>query len=275
MGTCALGCGVTPQLDKIGQPLKPADEIRLRDVTIAYGGHPAVHHISGAFSPGSLTAILGPNGAGKSSLLKGLAGLKPLSGGRIDFGTLRRQDIGYLPQQSECDRTFPVSVQDFVALGAVARVGLFRAISRSDHDRARSALARVGLQGFERRILSELSTGQFQRVLFARLIVQDTPIILLDEPFNAVDARTTDDLIAMVRDWHRQSRTVIIVLHDNELARRLCPTSLVIARDILAWGPTQDALSANVLARARQMAEAWDDNAPVCAGPDDLRPDAA
>lgn len=249
--------------------------IAMRDVTIAYGGHPAIHHITGRFLPGSMTAILGPNGAGKSSLLKALGGLKPLSGGLIDLGGLTRREIGYLPQQTECDRSFPISVADFVTLGAVAQVGLFRAIDRDAKGRAHRALGQVGLQGFEKRSLSELSTGQFQRVLFARLIVQNTPVILLDEPFNAVDARTTDALIDIIRDWHAHGRTIIIVLHDNDLAQRLCPESLVIAREVLAWGPTKQALAADVLGRARLMAEAWDDAAPVCDVHVHDQPDAA
>jgi zinc/manganese transport system ATP-binding protein len=245
-----------------GNPAPSA--ITLNNVTIAYAGHPAIHHISGVFAPGSLTAVLGPNGAGKTSLLKSLAGLKRLTDGHINFGGMRRNQIGYLPQALEIDRSFPISVRDFVMLGAIGRVGLFRRIDEQAARAAEAALAQVGLSGFERRGLSELSTGQFQRVLFARVMVQDTPVILLDEPFNAVDTRTSDDLAKIIRHWHTLGRTIIIVLHDHEFAARLCPSTLIIAREILAWGPTPSVVTADILARARSMAEAWDEDAQFC-----------
>jgi zinc/manganese transport system ATP-binding protein len=253
------------------QPLLSRDEakaipgpITLDNVTIAYAGHPAIHHISGVFAPGSLTAVLGPNGAGKTSLLKSLAGLKRLTDGHIDFGGMRRNQIGYLPQALEIDRSFPISVRDFVMLGAIGRIGLFRRIDEHAARSAETALAQVGLSGFERRGLSELSTGQFQRVLFARVMVQDTPVILLDEPFNAVDTRTSDDLAQIIRHWHKLGRTIIIVLHDHEFAARLCPSTLIIAREVLAWGPTESVVTAHILGRARAMAEAWDEDAELC-----------
>lgn len=246
-----------------------ASAITLTNVTVAYGAHPAVHHVSGRFEPGSLTAIVGPNGAGKTSLLKAITGLRPLAGGRVDLIGLTRRDLGYLPQQADIDRSFPMRVLDFVSLGFVGKVGLFGRIGPERRAQARAALAQVGLSGFEARTLAELSTGQFQRVLFARLIVQDAPVLVLDEPFNAVDARTIADLVAMIRVWHAQGRTILIVLHDMDLARDLCSRALVVAREVLAWGPADEALRPEILARARAMAEAWDDHAPPCAADGD------
>ena len=151
------------------------DAIALHDLTLGYDGHPAVHHLSGVFEPGSMTAVVGPNGSGKSTLLKGITGiLRPL-GGRIERGALKISQIAYLPQQAEIDRSFPITVLDIVALGLWHRIGMFGGMKQELWEQAGQALASVGLEGFERRAIGELSAGQFQRVLFARLLLQDCP----------------------------------------------------------------------------------------------------
>ncbi|WP_024280131.1 ABC transporter ATP-binding protein [Xanthobacter sp. 126] len=238
--------------------------IRFENVTVAYDRRPALHHLSGAFEPGSLTAIAGPNGAGKSTLLKALMGeLRPAEG-VIDRGGLSVGDLGYLPQAAEIDRQFPLSVADTVMLGAWQQIGAFGGATREVAHRARQALSAVGLNGFERRHIGALSTGQFQRVLFARLLLQDAKVIILDEPFTAIDARTTRDLLALVHGWHGDGRTVIAVLHDFDQVRAHFPSTLLLAREPIAWGPTESALSAVNQLRARAMAENWDENAEPC-----------
>lgn len=238
--------------------------VRLHDLTLGYRRHPAVHHLSGTFTEGSLTAVVGPNGAGKSTLLKGIIGaLRPLQG-RILLDGVDRRDIAYLPQQAEIDRDFPIDVLDTVLLGHWRRVGAFGGIGRALGDEALAALAAVGLTGFERRPIAALSAGQFQRVLFARMLLQDARLILLDEPFTAVDARTTADLLGVVRRWHGERRTVIAVLHDFEQVRAHFPDALLLAREPVAWGGTATTLTPENLLRARAMAEAWDDTAAVC-----------
>ena len=239
--------------------------IHLDDVTVAYDRHPAVHHVSGHFAPGSLTAIAGPNGAGKSTLLKALMGEMPLAGGRIDRGGLHVRDLGYLPQAAELDRRFPLTVADTVMLGAWRRMGAFGKATPALAGKAREALAAVGLEGFESRQIGLLSSGQFQRVLFARLLLQDTRLIILDEPFTAIDARTVRDLLDIVRRWHDDGRTVIAVLHDFDQVRTHFPQTLLLARETIGWGATEEALSARNLLKARAMAENWDADAPACA----------
>ena len=241
---------------------QPAADIALFDLTLGYEGHPAVHHLDGGFAPGTLTAIVGSNGSGKSTLLKGITGiLKPL-GGRIGLSLRASRQIAYLPQSAEIDRSFPASVTDLVAMGLWRQRGLFGAIGRADESRIEAALAAVGLTGFERRGLDTLSGGQMQRTLFARLLLQDADVILLDEPFAAIDERTVGDLLALVRQWHGEGRTVIAVLHEFEVVRNHFPHTLLLAREPIAWGPTAEVMTAENLARARRMNEAWDDNAP-------------
>ncbi|MBY0329712.1 MAG: ABC transporter ATP-binding protein [Acetobacteraceae bacterium] len=253
--------------------MNPApSEIRLSDLTICHDRRPAVHHLSGRFAPGSLTAVVGPNGAGKTTLLRALAGLHRPQSGRIE-GLPRPAGIALLPQQAAIDRGFPVTCRDVVLLGLWAETGPFRAVPREGQARAALALEAVGLGGFGARPIGSLSAGQFQRVLFARLLLQDAPVILLDEPFNALDARTVADLLGVVRRWHGEGRTVIAVLHDLDLVRREFPDTLLLAREGLGWGPTEAVLTAPNRLRARMMAEAWATDAAACGRP--LRASAA
>lgn len=240
--------------------------IRFDDVTLGYGRRPAVHHLDGEIPAGSLTAIVGPNGAGKSTLLKGIVGaLQPLEG-RIALSTGARTQIAYLPQAADIDRSFPLSVYDLVAMGLWSRAGLFGGVRRNDRTRVEEAMAAVGLTGFERRPISSLSGGQMQRALFARLLLQDAGLILLDEPFTAIDAKTTADLLDLVRRWHDEARTVVAVLHDLDVVKRVFPNTLLIARKPVAWGETGEVLSANNLLKARRMIEAHDPHAETCGG---------
>ncbi len=238
--------------------------IQLNDVTVAYARHPAVHHVSGSFRRGSMTAIAGPNGAGKSTLLKAIMGEMALAGGSIDRCGLSPADFGYLPQAADIDRQFPMSVADTVMLGAWRSSGAFRGVTPAVADKARQALSAVGLDGFGYRNVASLSAGQFQRVLFARLLLQDAKVIVLDEPFTAIDTRTTRDLLEIVCRWHDDGRTIIAVLHDFDQVRAHFPETLLLARATVEWGPTALAMSSRNLLRARAMAESWDEDADIC-----------
>ncbi|WP_010219980.1 metal ABC transporter ATP-binding protein [Pseudomonas syringae group genomosp. 3] len=243
--------------------------IGLENLTVAYERRPAVHHISGRFEAGSLTAIVGPNGAGKSTLIKAIAGTMKPAQGHIDRGRLATRTIGSLPQAAEIDRSFPLSVADTVSMGAWHSIGPFRSLTRNHARLTQEALHTVGLEGFEARSVGSLSSGQFQRVLFARLLLQDASVILLDEPFTAIDARTTRDLLELVRVWHGQGRTVIAVLHDIEQVRQHFPQTLLMAREAIAWGETSHVLSDANLRKARNMAEYWSPDASLCDAEDE------
>jgi zinc/manganese transport system ATP-binding protein len=235
-----------------------------RDLTLAYERHPAVHHLNGALARGSLTAIVGPNGAGKSTLLKGIVGQMRPAEGIIERADLGPCGIAYLPQQAEIERRFPISGLDTVLLGHWRQIGWAGAVTEAMRDAAHKALAAVGLDGFERRPIETLSAGQFQRVLFARLIVQDAELILLDEPFAAVDWRTSEDLLRLIASWRQERRTVAAVLHDLDQVRAHFPDTLLIARECVAWGATREVVTPGNLARARRMSEAWSAEAEDC-----------
>ncbi|VUD74322.1 Fe(3+) dicitrate transport ATP-binding protein FecE [Methylobacterium symbioticum] len=237
--------------------------VRLAGLTLGYDRHPAVHHLDGTIPPGDLLALVGPNGAGKSTLLKGLVGEIPCLDGQILRG-VPREAIAYLPQADEIDRSFPLSVLDLAGMGLWHRSGPWRSL-RGERAHILEALRAVGLSGFEERQIGTLSGGQFQRALFARLILQDAAVILLDEPFTGIDARTVDDLLALIGRWHGQGRTVVAALHDLAQVRAHFPSTLLLAREPVAWGPTAAVLSPGNLARAARLSEAWDEDAAVCA----------
>jgi zinc/manganese transport system ATP-binding protein len=243
--------------------MKP--QLSFRDLTLGYDRHPAVHHLSGEVGSGALLAVVGPNGAGKSTLFKGIVGvLRPLSG-QVDLSGLAARDIAYLPQAAEIDRSFPISVYDLVSMGLWRKTGLFGGIGRADHGRIEQAIAAVGLTGFERRAIGTLSGGQMQRMLFARLLLQDARLVVLDEPFNAIDAKTSADLLDLVRRWHKEGRTVLAALHDIDLVLANFPETLLLAREQVAWGDTATVLTADNMQKARRMCEAFDDEAHACA----------
>lgn len=230
--------------------------LHFQDLTLGYNREPAVLGLETAVEEGSLTAIVGPNGAGKSTLLKGVTGaLAPITG-QVLLGDASKEDIAYLPQQPEIDRSFPLTVVDLVSMGLWREIGAFCGLSSRHRSHVARVISSVGLDGFESRPIESLSGGQLQRALFARLMLQDTPLVLLDEPFTAIDARSMADLIRIVRRWHDEGRTVLAVLHDLETVRTHFPRTLMLARELVAHGPTPQVLTAENQFRARQMCEA-------------------
>jgi zinc/manganese transport system ATP-binding protein len=219
---------------------KAGGRVLLREVSVRYGRQLALEEITGEFSAGSLTAVVGANGAGKSTLLAAIAGVVRPTTGVVDRAA--RRQLAYLPQLAAIDREYPITASELIALGGWRQFGAFRSPPAAVRARATEAAAAVGLAGREQRRISELSVGEFQRALFARLILQDAAVILLDEPFAAVDAPTTTLLLEQVIRWHLEGRTVIAALHDLDLVRARFPSTLVLARRCLAWGATAAAL---------------------------------
>lgn len=217
--------------------------IRLENIGVQFGRVSALEQVDATFEPGSMTAIVGENGAGKSTLLRAIMGLVPLASGRVSFDGLRAKDIAYLPQAQDIDRSFPIDVSDFVSLGAWPRLGLFRGSDPHEQRLLEAAIERVGLEEQRHTVIGKLSGGQFQRALVARLILQDSPVLLLDEPFSAVDTQTTIELMDLLRAWHAQGRTIIAVLHDLGLVAREFPEALLLNRRLVARGASVDVLS--------------------------------
>jgi zinc/manganese transport system ATP-binding protein len=218
----------------------PAGQIALQEVTVRYGRQVALQAVSGFFAAGSLTAVVGANGSGKSTLLGVIAGTVRPSDGKVVRSVER---LAHLPQVSLLDRDFPLSVAELIALGGWREFGVFGKARPSVRAGVEAAAQTVGLADRLDRLVGELSAGQLQRALFARLILQDAPAILLDEPFASVDADTTRVLLDQIQRWHKEGRTVIAVLHDFSLVRLHFPATLVLARRCVAWGPTRTVLA--------------------------------
>jgi zinc/manganese transport system ATP-binding protein len=235
-----------------------------QNLTLGYDRLPAVQRLDTEIQEGSLTAIVGPNGAGKSTLLKGVTGaLSPLEG-QVHIDGFRDEEIAYLPQQSEIDRSFPISVVDLVAMGLWHEIGAFGRLGPAMPARLNAAIAAVGLTGFEKRSIGSLSGGQMQRALFARLLLQDARLVLLDEPFAAIDSKTMADLINVIKDWHSEGRTVLAVLHDDSTVSAHFPQTMMLARELVAHGPTAKVLTSENQFQARQMCEACTGTPHVC-----------
>lgn len=223
--------------------------IELRDVALGYGRQAVLRDVNLRLEPGAMVAVVGPNGAGKSTLVKALAGLvRPLRGRIEGLAGLR---VAYMPQQGTLERSFPATVFELAALGLWHEAGALGGLSAAQRARCHAALAQVGLQALAQRGLHELSGGQLQRALFARLALQDAPVLLLDEPFTAMDERTCLDLLALMRNWQQQGKTVLAVLHDMAQVRRAFPQTLMLAGRVLAYGPTQAVLTAENLRHMR------------------------
>lgn len=221
--------------------MKADGRVLLRDVTVRYGRRVALEAVSGEFVSGSLTAVVGANGAGKSTLLAAIAGVVRLARGVV---VAARQRLAYLPQIATIDHDYPLTVSELITLGGWREFGAFRSPGTGLREWAAAVAETVGLAERLGRTIGEISVGELQRALFARLILQDAAVILLDEPFAAVDTQTVAILLDQVLRWHQEGRTVIAVLHDLDLVQAHFPSTLVLARRCVAWDKTQVALSA-------------------------------
>jgi zinc/manganese transport system ATP-binding protein len=228
---------------------QPHPAITLTNITVRHGRRTALDSLTGQFATGSLTAVVGPNGAGKSTLLNVLAGQTRPNTGTIAIPALARNRLAYLQQQQDLDRDYPVTVAEIVSLGLWREFGPFRTPPPTQAQQTAAAIEAVGLTGLASRRIAELSVGQMRRAFFARLLLLDAEVILLDEPFAAVDARTVEALLTLIANWHHESRTVIAVVHDFDQVRAHFPETMVLARYPIAWGPTETVLTDHNLAQ--------------------------
>jgi zinc/manganese transport system ATP-binding protein len=224
--------------------------IEVRNISVRHGRRLALEGVSGRFEPGSLTAVVGPNGAGKSTLLNVLGGLVRPHNGTVVCAARTRHRVAYLQQQAELDRDYPVTVGEIVGLGLWRSFGAFRRPPPILGQRVAEAIEAVGLTGLVDRRIGELSVGEMRRAFFARLLLLDAEVLLLDEPFAAVDAGTVRALLALIARWHEEGRTVVTVVHDFQQVRAHFPSTLILARTTIAWGETSSVLTDHNLALA-------------------------
>lgn len=237
--------------------------VTLEKACVAYKNRIALKDLTGQIKKSSLTAIVGPNGGGKSSFLKALLGVVPLTAGKLHFYDNLKHSIAYLPQQCAVDQNFPLTVRDVVTSGHCQRHGFFRGFKTDLLDCVNTALDQVGMLDCHDRSLHTLSGGQFQRVLFARLIIQNADIILLDEPFTAIDSYTTSDLIKIIESWQQMGKTVLIVCHDLDLVESHFPETILLAQQVLAWGQTSNVLTSENMRLAKKIAATLESEHPT------------
>lgn len=230
----------------------PTAALTFRDLDLGYDQTPVVQGLNASIARSSLTALVGPNGAGKSTLLRGIIGeLRPLRG-QIDLGGSTPEEIAYLTQDPQLEPSIPVRVFDVVAMGLWRELGSFRGMGAAHVARVTEVLRRVGLTGYEQHPASGLSTGQLRRALFARMLLQDADVLLLDEPLATIDAATAADLWELIRRLHRDGKTVVVVMHDIAVVRADCTAVILLANELIAQGSPAEALTDSNLQRAWQ-----------------------
>lgn len=217
--------------------------IELDNLVAGYDGLAIAPALCGTIEKGSLTAIVGVNGCGKSTLLKTLAGFIPPVSGQLRWRG-PRPTIGWLAQRHALESQFPLTVSDVVSQGAWPRVSLFRGLKGETRRNIASALDRVGLTSLSGSPIEALSGGQFQRMLFARVLVQQAPLVMLDEPFTGIDEATSQVLMELILEMHREGQTVLAVLHDNQRVARHFPETLLLESHHARWGDTASTLAA-------------------------------
>ena len=227
--------------------------LRLAFVHAAYDRdrHAVLQDVNGELAAGRSLALIGPNGAGKSTLLKAILGLVPVTSGSIEvLGTspaLARGDVAYVPQIDALDASFPVSALDVVLMGRYRRIGWLRRPGRADRAAARDALAEVGLADRAGERFGLLSGGQRQRVLLARALAQQARLLLLDEPFNGVDATSTDAILDVLARVRAAGAAVVLSTHDLSIAHLACDDACLLNRRQVAFGPVPVTLTTDRL----------------------------
>ena len=192
--------------------------VSINDLTVAYDDKPVLWDIDLDIKKGTLMAIVGPNGAGKSTLIKAMLNLiKPITGCISFFGSSykkERSKIAYVPQRGSVDWDFPTTALDVVEMGRYGKIGWIKRVGKSDRKIAVDAIKKVGMEGFEKRQISQLSGGQQQRIFLARALVQDAEIYFMDEPFQGVDEKKKKSIINILKKLRDKGKTVIVVQHD-------------------------------------------------------------
>lgn len=232
------------------------DPLSVKDLGARYAAQDikALDSVSWNVKPASLSAVIGPNGAGKSTFLKCIMGLLPSQTGEVSFFSQSleksRKRISYMPQRSEVDWTFPVSVFDVTLMGTYGTLGMFSPIGKIHKEKALHALEKVGMQDLKDRQIGALSGGQQQRTFLARALAQDADLYLMDEPMGGVDITTQNVIIDILKDIKAEGKTVVVVHHDLSTVGKVFDTALLLNKHMIASGAVKDVLAKENLAKA-------------------------
>ncbi len=225
----------------------------VQNISVHYEQRGALERISFQLHKGERVAVVGPNGAGKSTLFKVVAGvLVPDSGQVRIYGSKPGGHlcIAYLPQRSQVDWRFPVSVADVVMMGRIARLGWLGWPHKSDWEFVHTALETVGIAELSKRQISELSGGQQQRMFIARALAQEAELMLMDEPLTGLDGPAQEGLLNLLGDLQQKKVTVMVATHDLDQAQRYFDRILLLNHTVVAFGSAQQVLTADALLKA-------------------------
>ncbi len=227
--------------------------LRAEAITVSYNGTPALRDATFEVTTGERIAVVGPNGAGKSTLFKVIAGILPPTAGEVQVAGHAPGGhicIAYLPQRSEVDWRFPVTVTDVVMMGRYGQLGFLKRPGREDRERVREALRVVGMEGLSRRQIAELSGGQQQRMFIARALAQEAELILMDEPLGGLDLPAQEQIMEILNQLRAERVTVIVATHDLNLAAEHFDRLLLLKGQIIGMGRPREVLTSEHLAAA-------------------------
>ncbi|MFQ5859365.1 MAG: metal ABC transporter ATP-binding protein [Anaerolineae bacterium] len=230
-----------------------APTVEVDRVSVNYNGKGALEDVSFRLEPGQRVAVVGPNGAGKSTLFKVIAGMLQPSAGKVrvyGHGPHGHICIAYVPQRSQIDWTFPVTVADVVMMGRVGKIGLFRWPTRSDWDVVHSSLEQVGVEHLANQQIGELSGGQQQRVFIARALAQEAELLLLDEPLTGLDMPSQEAIFQILDGLEQRGVTAMVATHDLNLASEHFDLMMLLNRQMMAFGHPDQVLTSEALLRA-------------------------
>ncbi len=228
--------------------------VDIRNLTVAYGRTVVLDDVTLAIPAGTATAIVGPNGAGKSTLIKGMLGLVPVLAGSVSIigqpYRAHRLKVAYVPQRTSVDWDFPATVFDVVQMGTYGRLNWLQRPGRAEREVTINALDRLGIVDLKDRQIGELSGGQQQRTFLARALVQEAPVLVLDEPLQGVDAVTEETIVGIFHAERAAGRTVLCVHHDLSTAGTYFDRAAVLNGRLIAEGPVGTTLTKDNLAKA-------------------------
>lgn len=227
----------------------PTTVLELRDLAAGYDARWAIEDVSMDVPAGRLVGVIGPNGSGKSTLLRAILGLVPRRHGTvtIDGKPLDRRRVAYVPQRELVDWSFPISAGQVVTMGRYPAIGPLAGPRREDRLAVDAALSRVGMSDLADRQIGALSGGQQQRVFLARALVQEAPILMLDEPMTGVDLATEETISTLMRELRDAGTTVIYATHDLETAADISDLLCFVNGRVVAFGPPAETFTPHTL----------------------------
>jgi len=228
--------------------------LEVQDLAVNYRGISALNSINFSIEPGLLTGVLGPNGAGKSTMVKAMLGLIPACRGRVTYeGRLLKEKLGlvaYVPQRSQIDWDYPITVWNAVMMARTVQTGWFRSPSRQSQELVKTALLRVGMWDLRDRQIGELSGGQQQRIFLARAIAQQADLFFFDEPFNAIDKATEEIIFDIFSELKAENKTLLVISHDLGETLKQYDNLLLLNKQLIAIGSRREVLTAANIQKA-------------------------